>query len=178
MSRWTVAAAFPTPEEAISAARAARGAGYRDIDILSPFSLEDLSGIDEALGHRPSRVRPIMLAGAGAGAAAIFALQAWSAVFDYPINSGGRALFSWPAFVVPTFEVGVLGAAVAGFVAVLVGGALPQLHHPIFAVAGIEHATQDLFFVVLADDGDEADRMDAVRFLERSKPSFIREASQ
>ena len=178
MSRWTIAAAFVSPEEAVAAARDARTAGYRDVDILSPFSTEEVDGIDEAIANRPSRVRPLMLAGAVAGATSMFALQAWSAIFDYPINSGGRALFSWPAFIIPTFEVGVLGAAVAGFVAMLVGGGLPKLHHSIFAIAGSERATQDLFFVVLADSDGRVDREAAMRFLAELRPSFVRELSE
>ena len=65
-------------------------------------------------------------------AAAAYALEFWSAVYAYPIDSGGRPLNSWPIFLLVPFEVGVLAAAVAGFAALLVLCGLPRLHHPLF----------------------------------------------
>ena len=58
-------------------------------------------------------------------------LEFWSAVYAYPIDSGGRPLNSWPIFLLVPFEVGVLAAAVAGFAALLVLCGLPRLHHPV-----------------------------------------------
>src|SRR5205814_1142482 len=61
-----------------------------------------------------------------------FFMQWYSAVLDYPINVGGRPLNSWPMFVPVTFEMTVLGAALAAFGAVIVGNGLPRLRHPVF----------------------------------------------
>src|SRR4051812_46813829 len=46
-----------------------------------------------------------------AGAVLLYLLIWWSAVIAYPVNSGGRPLHSWPAFLVAPVE---LGALVAG----------------------------------------------------------------
>jgi hypothetical protein len=75
-------------------------------------------------------------------------MQWYSAVVDYPINVGGRALHSWPVFLLVPFEVGMLAAALAGFIAFLMGCGLPRLHHAVFNVAGIERASQEHFFLL------------------------------
>ena len=55
-----------------------------------------------------------MLAGGLLVAAFAFALQWYSAVIDYPMNSGGRPLNSWQVFWLVPFEVGVFAAALCG----------------------------------------------------------------
>ena len=35
-------------------------------------------------------------------------MQYYSAVYDYPLNIGGRPLNSWPSFVIVTFELTIL----------------------------------------------------------------------
>ena len=39
-------------------------------------------------------------------AAAAYALEFWSAVYAYPIDSGGRPLNSWPIFLLVPFDPG------------------------------------------------------------------------
>lgn len=147
MSEQTVVATFERADEVLQAAGMVRRAGFDDVDIVSPFSID---GAGEALGLAPSPVRPIMLAGGVLAGAAIFVMQAVSAVVDYPINAGGRALFSWPAFIVPTLEVAILGGAVAGAIVMLRKTGLPSPHHRQFALPGIERASQDRFFLVVS----------------------------
>jgi hypothetical protein len=97
-----------------------------------------------------------------------YAMQWYSAVVAYPIDSGGRPLNSWPIFLLVPFEVGILAAAIAGFVTFIVAGGLPRLHHRLFDYPGIERASQDRFFVLVAraDDSEADDR--ARGFLFRS----------
>jgi hypothetical protein len=80
------------------------------------------------LGESP--IRWPMLIAALSVAAVAYALEFWSAVYAYPIDSGGRPLNSWPIFLLVPFEVAVLAAAVAGFAALLFLCGLPCLHHP------------------------------------------------
>ena len=80
-------------------------------------------------------------------------MQWYSAVIAYPINSGGRPLHSWPAFIPATFELAVLGAALAAFFGMLALNGLPKLYHPIFNASDFELATRNRFFLCLrADD--------------------------
>ena len=53
----------------------------------------------------------------------------------------------------------MLAAALAGFVAFLVGSGLPRLHHPVFAAHGFERASQDRFFLAVADSRGGRRRM-------------------
>jgi len=135
------------------AATELRRRGVDLIDAFTPFPIPELGEMIEA---RPSRIRVAMLTAGLATAAAAFALQWYSAAVAYPINSGGRPLFSWPVFLLVPFEVGILAAAIAGFAALLWSCDLPRLHHGVFAVIGFERASQDRFFLLVREDDDAA----------------------
>ena len=94
-------------------------------------------------------------------AAFAYGLEYWSAVFAYPIDSGGRPLHSWPVFLLVPFEVGVLAAGLAGFVALLVLCGLPRLHHPLFEGDAIKRASDDRYLLLIADPDrhEEGDRL-------------------
>ena len=143
-------AEFGDPDALLRAARLVRRDGHRAIDALTPFPLAE---IDEVLDVEPSRIRSAMLIAGFGMAAFAYGLQWYSAAIDYPINVGGRPLNSWPVFLLVPFEVGMLAAALAGFIAFLMGCGLPRLHHPVFDVAGVERATQDRFFLLAQEAG-------------------------
>lgn len=132
----------------VAAATALRAEGVRDMDAHTPWRVPELDGPLE-LGA--SRVRPVMLTCGLVGAAAMFALQVWSAVWLYPINSGGRPTFSWPAFGFATFELGILCAAAAGFVTMIRRCGLPRPHHPFFQTAETEAASDDRLYLSLPE---------------------------
>jgi len=165
-----VLAEFADPETLLTAARRARDAGLRGLDAHTPFAMEELP---EALGLRSTGIRLLMLAGGVAGAAFAFWLQWWTAVVDYPINSGGRPLFSWQVFVMPTFEAGILFATFAGIVGFLVTTGLPRLNHPVFDAHGFDRASQDRFFLAIADPRADGARVAAL--LDGLAPLSIRE---
>ena len=95
-------AEFASDEALVRAARAVHEAGYRNVEAYAPFAVD---GLSDALGLRPNRVPLATLLGGLAGGAGIYLLQWYTAVFDYPINSGSRPLHSWPAFIPATFEM-------------------------------------------------------------------------
>lgn len=125
----------------------ARRRGYRLLEALTPFPVEDVAA---KLDRRPSKVRVFMFAGGLLIAAISLGGEYFTAVINYPLNAGGRPLNSWPAFMLVPFATGILGASIAGFIRFLVETGLPRLHFPLFAVPGIERATQDRFFLALA----------------------------
>ena len=138
-----------------TAARKARDAGFKLLDALTPCPVD---GIDETLGLlEPSPIRwPMLLAALGVAASA-YGLEYWSAVYAYPIDSGGRPLHSWPVFLLVPFEVGILAAAVAGFIALLMFCGLPRLNHPVFDWDPIERASDDRYFLLIEAPRDESD---------------------
>ena len=80
----------------VQAARWAKSAGYPLADAFSPFPLD---GMPEILGETSTRLRVWMFVGGLAVAALAYGTEYWSAVYDFPIDSGGRPRHSWPAFV-------------------------------------------------------------------------------
>lgn len=174
-SLYGLLAEFAGAEQLLAAARAARGtARAAALEAYSPFPIE---GLDEAVGARPTRVPLWMLLGALAGGLGTYALECYAAVFNYPLDIGGRPLLSWPAFVPPALEMTVLGAAVLGVIAMLAGNRLPRLHHPLFAVAAFERATSDRFFLVLRAEGPDFDVGAARAFLETLSPLGVTEVA-
>ena len=95
----------------------------RAIDAFTPFAVE---GLSEAIGvTRTSHVRVAMFIGGVGTAALAYGIEWYSAVINYPINSGGRPLNSWPAFMLFPFALGILAAAIAGLIA-LFGATRPS----------------------------------------------------
>jgi hypothetical protein len=165
-----VLAEFADPETLVAAVRRSKQAGLRGLDAHVPFAVEELP---EALGLGTTRIGLVMLAGGFVGAGIAFWLQRWTAVVDYPFISGGRPFFSWQVFVMPTFEAGILFATFAGIVAFLVATGLPQLNHPVFDAHGFDRASQDRFFLAVADPHADGARVAAL--LDGLAPLSIRE---
>jgi hypothetical protein len=151
-----VLAEFGDPETLQNAVVRVKQGRHHALDAFTPYPIE---GLDAELAIGPSRIRYAMLAGGLIAAALAFGLQWYSAVIDYPLNSGGRPLNSWQVFLLVPFEVGVFAAALCGVIAFLRSCGLPRLHHPLFEIPGFERATQDRFFLLAAaEQNDEAAR--------------------
>jgi len=164
-------AEFEQPEELLNAARAAFKAGYRKMDAYSPFPVE---GVAEALGFEHTRVPLVVLIGGITGGAVAYGMQYYSAVWDYPLNIGGRPLHSWPSFIPITFELTVLFAAFAAVFGMLLMNGLPKPYHPVFNVPKFKLASQTRFFLCLrATDAQFGEK--AKRFLESLKPIAVHE---
>jgi hypothetical protein len=142
-------AEFATAHETLAAAAKAAAEGTPAEDVLSPNPLE---GIAENLAPRPATapIGWVMFTAGALGALAGYGMQWYSAVIDYPINSGGRALNSWPAFLLVSYEIAILSAAIAGILGWLWLCGLPRLFHPLFAADVVERASQDRYLLVFA----------------------------
>jgi hypothetical protein len=127
-----LSAQFDNADAILAAAEKTRAAGYTKIDAF-----------------RRTRLPWLILLGGLAGAAGIFGLATWVNVFEYPINVGGRPLFSWPAFIPITFEGMVLLAAFAAVFGMIGLNGLPMPYHPMFNTPNFERATNDLFFLTI-----------------------------
>jgi hypothetical protein len=163
-------AEFNSPEALAACVRSARTEGFRDVDAYTPFPVE---GLSEHLAIRRSPIPLIVLIGGIAGLLTGAFLQYYSAVFDYPLNIGGRPLNSWPAFVVVTFELTILFAGLAAVFGMLAVNGLPNPHHPLFNVARFERASQDGFFFCIQATDPQFDRERTWAFLETFQPEGI-----
>ncbi len=137
-------AEFASSEALVEAARKVRLAGYLRLDALSPFPIPEL---DEALRLPRSRVPLVFLIGGVLGALTGFGMQVYACCYSYPINVGGRPLYSWPAFIPITFELTVLGAGVIGALGMLAMNGLPHPYHPLFNSPRFDLASQNRFFL-------------------------------
>jgi hypothetical protein len=139
-------AEFADAEQLHGAALRAKREGYLFIEAYSPYVIY---GLAEELHPRKVHVPFWTLVGGVLGGGIMYFVEWYSAAIDYPINVGGRPLFSWPAFFPPTFEMTLLWAAVFGVFAMLIGNGLPRLHHPLFAIPEFERGSSDRFFLLL-----------------------------
>ncbi|MHB8525781.1 MAG: DUF3341 domain-containing protein [Candidatus Acidiferrales bacterium] len=155
-------AEFEKPDELLAATRKAHDAGYKRIDAFSPMPIE---GLAEACGFHQTKVAPITLCGGIAGCLGGFGLQYYASVISYPLNIGGRPYNSWPAFIPITFEMTVLGAAIACVVGMLALNGLPSPYHPVFNVPRFALASRNRFFLCVKARDRKFDLTQTRRFL-------------
>lgn len=156
-------AEFNDADVLLAAAEKTRVAGYTKMDAFTPIPVH---GLDEALGLKRTRLPWLILIGGLLGAGGVFALATWVNVFHYPMNIGGRPLFSWPAFIPITFEGMVLLAAFAAVFGMIGLNGLPQPYHPAFNTPHFERATNDLFFLAIEANDPQFDLNQTRQFLE------------
>ena len=135
---------FDDPERLMDAARRLHAEGRR-FRAYTPFPIE---GLAELAGFHEQLVPKLCFWGGVTGAATGFGMQAYTNL-AYPIDIGGRPLVAWPAFMLITFELMVLGAVLTAIVGMLILNRLPRLHHPIFDAPRFSFAGGDRFFLLL-----------------------------
>jgi hypothetical protein len=158
-----VMAEFDNPASLVTAAREARARGYRKLDAYSPFPIEALT---EALHLPKSKLPLIVLIGGILGGIAGYMMQYYVTVIYYPINVGGRPLHSWPMYIVITFELTVLFAAVSAVFGLLAVCGLPMPYHPTFNVPRFALASRNRFFLCIEAADPLFDRTETESFLE------------
>jgi hypothetical protein len=170
MSDWLLAE-FADTRRIVDAARRARAARLRPVDAFTPFPVE---GLHPFIAGPAQRIRLVMFVAGMTAAALAYAMEYYSAVINYPYNSGGRPFDAWPAFMLVPFAIGILAAAIAGFAAFLIACRLPRLHHSLFVVDRFGRASQDRFILAVERPADG--QMDqAVAFLRNAGAITIRE---
>jgi len=155
-------AEFDTAAGIVRAAREVRARGYRKVDAYTPYPMEELT---DALHLHRTRVPLVVLCGGIFGLLFGWGLQYFTAVVDYPINIGGRPVYAWPSFVVPTFETTVLFSAFAALFGMLALNGLPRPYHPVFNVPAFARASRDRFFLAVEADDPRFDPEQTGAFL-------------
>jgi hypothetical protein len=168
-------AEFETHEQILDAARKARERGYRHMDGYTPFPVE---GLPEAMGHKRTLVPLIVLLGGIFGGTGGYFMEWYANVVSYPLNIGGRPLDSWPLFIPITFELTILGAALAGFFGSLGMNKLPQPYHPAFNAPRFERASIDRFFLCIEAADALFDPVATRAFLTELNPVAISEVEK
>jgi hypothetical protein len=167
-------AEFEDPTALAAAARHVRDKGYRRVEAYSPFAIEE---VNEALGLHHNRLPTIVLAGGILGGLTGYLMQYYLAVVSYPINVGGRPLHSWPSFIIITFELTILFAAVATVLGLLGLCGLPMPYHPVFNVPRFVLASRDRFFLCIEARDPLFDRYGTAQFLSSLNPREVCEVA-
>jgi len=82
----------------------------------------------------------------------------------FPMNVGGRPQASWPTFIVPSYELTILFAALTAAFGMMALNGFPQLYHPVFNVERFSLASSDKFFLVLESSDPKFDQTSASKF--------------
>jgi hypothetical protein len=165
-------AEFDSATAIVDAARRTRQAGFTKIDTFTPFPIHEL---DAALKLPRTKLPWLVLGGGIAGMAAGFALQYWASVIQYPLNIGGRPLASWPAFIVPSYELTILFAALTAVIGMIALNGLPMPYHPVFNVPQFSSASADRFFLSIETRDPRFDLAATRSFLEGLHPLGVTE---
>ena len=167
-------AEFDNPTSLVNAARAAREKGYRKLDAYSPFPIEELS---EALHLHKNKLPLIVLIGGLLGGLGGYLMQYYVTVWYFPINVGGRPLHSWPAYIIITFEMTILFAAIFSVFGLLALCGLPMPYHPTFNVPRFALASRNRFFLCIESSDPLFDHDQTSEFLETLEPREVSEVA-
>jgi hypothetical protein len=154
-------AELPTEAALAASIRELRAAGLRRLDAYLPFPSHE---VEAALARPRSRLPfAVFVAGIG-GAAGAYGLQWLVNAYLYPLVVGSRPPYFPLPFVIITFEMGILCAALCAVIGTLALGRLVRLVDEVHAVSGFESATRDRFWLELSthDPAFDPERTPAV----------------
>lgn len=123
-----VAGIWSDDEKILVAAAKMRDAGYKQFDAITPFPVH---GMEEAVGIKRSGIPWVTFFAGLTGMSCGMYLQYWTSAVSWPINVGGKPMFSIPAFIPVTFELTILFAALASVGAMFFLNGLPKKNPPI-----------------------------------------------
>jgi hypothetical protein len=128
----------------------------------------------EALRFHKTRVPLLCLLGGLCGLTTGALLEIWVNVWGYPLNIRAMPLFSWPAFVVPAYEMTILFAGLSAAFGMIALNGLPQLYHPLFNAPNFASgATTDKFFLCLESNDPRFEPVATRVFLEQFAPVSV-----
>ena len=158
-----VMAEFDSAQAIVDAARRTVHEGFSKVEAYTPVPIEELNDII----HKKRTILPkLSLLGGLTGMATGFALQYWASVIEYPFVVGNRPLASWPAFVIPSYELTILFSALATAGGMIALNGLPQPYHPVFNTPRFSLASSDKFFLVVEAADAKYDSEKTPRFLQ------------
>ena len=164
-------AEFNTPSELVHATEMALRAGYRRMECYTPYPVEEAA---EALRFHKTRVPLLCLMGGLCGLTTGALLEIWVNVWGYPLNIRAMPLFSWPAFVVPAYEMTILFAGLSAAFGMIALNGLPQLYHQLFNAPNFASgATTDKFFLCLESNDPRFEPIATRVFLEQFAPVSV-----
>ncbi len=159
-------AEFSNPGELVEAVEAVRREGYTRIDTFSPFPIH---GMDHAMGLPPSKLGYIVIGGGLTGCALAFLMQwymgagpqiggLWTELQSYALNISGKPLFAIEPSVPIAFELTILLSALGAVGGMLALNGLPKPYNPLFYSERFGRASDDGFFLHVAEADKQFDQ--------------------
>lgn len=147
---FAVVGLFESADKLLSAIPQVKSHKLGRLETYTPYPVH---GVDEALDLRRSPLGGMVLVMGVIGALTALGFQYWISAVDYPIVTGGKAPWSWEAFVPIMFEVMVLFATfTAGLGMLLLLNKLPFFGHPLLGSKAIRSITRDRFALAVEAD--------------------------
>jgi hypothetical protein len=119
---------FTDEHKVVEAARKIKSMGFSKFDAISPYPLH---GMEEACGIQRSPIPYVTFIAGLAGLSFALWFTWWTSAVNWPVNIGGKPMFSLPAFIPICFELTVLFAALSSVVALFYYCNLPQIDPPV-----------------------------------------------
>lgn len=105
---------YDDEEVLLSAVKKVKQAGFHIHEVVTPFPVH---GLDDALGHKQSRLHTVGFVGGATGFTIALSFMIWASTSDWPIIFGGKPYLSLPSYIPITFELTVLFSAISMVVA-------------------------------------------------------------
>ena len=164
-------AEFETPEQVLQAALRTHAAGYRRIDAYHAHTRWRVWR--RRSGFEWTSLPMVVFTGGFLGGCTGFFMCWYANVISLPLNIGGKPLNSWPAWIPITYELTILGAALAAVFGMIIMNGLPQPYHPVFNVPRFDRASTDRFFLCIKARDKKFDLAQTKAFLEELKPQGV-----
>lgn len=149
---------FDEPAALIQATKKVREANYQSFDCFTPYPIH---GLERVQGLKRSPLPFVTMTAGLTGFMCAILLQGWTSVIDWPLNVGGKPLWSWPAFVPIFFELTILFAGLATVGGMFVLNGLPNTKKRAFD----NNITRDRFAIMIdappTKSAEELEEMDA-----------------
>lgn len=171
-AKYALLAEFETTADILHAAGSVRDAGYRNWDVFTPFPVH---GMDEAMGLKKSPVGWFTFLGGATGFTCGMLMIWWMNAYDYPLDVGGKPIFS-PIFSFPVaYELTILLGAFGSLGGMMILNRLPRLHHPLFKSERFARVTNDKFFIAIEAKDPRFNDVETRRLLETAGSRHVEE---
>lgn len=150
-----VAGIWSDDHACMEAAKKMRDAGYKKFDAITPFPVH---GMEEAVGIKRSWIPWVTFFAGLTGGSLGLLMQYWMSAVSWPLNVGGKPLFSIPAFIPVTFELTILFAALFSVGTMFAVNGLPTINPPIIDPDLTSH--KFALWVPENEDGYDADKVE------------------
>jgi hypothetical protein len=150
-----IAGIFLEEHKVLSAAAKVRDSGFVKFDAITPYPVH---GMEEACGIKRSHIPYISFFAGCLGCGLALWMMYFMSVSDWPLNVGGKPLFSLPAFIPIMFELTVLFSALFSVGALFAACGMPKIDPPVIDKDLTSH--KFAIFIPENDVGYNADRIE------------------